>query len=96
MRVMKVKVEKVKFAATLSQATGVLDVKVAKQASSGLQEGSGLTSSSGEKHISRTSVADPHHLDADPYDIFPFDADPFLIQIGSVADPDSYLCFGPP
>jgi hypothetical protein len=49
-RVMEVKVEIVKFAATLSQATGVLDV--AKQASSGLQDGSGLTSSSGEKqHI---------------------------------------------
>jgi hypothetical protein len=49
-------------------------------------------------NISRTSVADPHHLDADSYDIFdilPFDADPFLIQIGSVADPDSYI-FGPP
>ncbi len=41
--------------------------------------------------ISRTSVADPHHLDADSYDIFPFDAYPFLIQIGSVADPDSYV-----
>jgi hypothetical protein len=42
----------VNFMATPSQATGVLDVKVAKQAPSGLQEGSGLTSSSGEKqHI---------------------------------------------
>jgi hypothetical protein len=51
-RAIKVKVEKVKFAATLSQVTGVLDIKVAKQAPSGLQEGSGQTSSSGEKqHI---------------------------------------------
>jgi hypothetical protein len=50
-RVLKVKVEKVKFSATPSQASGVLD-KEAKQASSGLQDRSGLTSSSGEKqHI---------------------------------------------
>jgi hypothetical protein len=42
-------------------------------------------------NISRTSVADPHHLDADSYDILPFDADPFLIQIGIVADPDLYV-----
>ncbi len=65
---------KVNFMATpSSQAAGFLDVKEAKQASSGFQEGSGLPSSTGD--ISRISIADPFHVDADLNLAFDFDAD---------------------